>query len=188
MQNRLDRQMPGSADEVVERLVEALRQQGLTVTQGDTGEKNDVRTVTVTDPDAVSRATDTDHDAAPVATTTIGVRQAGDEVHITLLEPVAQATVTGNADLLEPAQRLRASISKALDALATATEDGDGERPPGVGEREVRRALLDAIHQTAESLAGLDTQARADTLFVLAKAYTAVLSLERTQEIELHLS
>lgn len=188
MRNRLDRQMPGSVDEVVERLVETLRQQGLTVTQGDTGENNDVRTVTATDPDAVSRATDTDPDAAPVATTTIGVRQAGDEVHVTLIEPVAQATVTGDADLLGPARRLRASISEALDALAAASEDGDGEGTPGVGEREVRRALLDAIQQTTKSLAGLDTQARADTLFVLAKAYTALFSLERTEEIELHLS
>ena len=189
MQNRLDRQLPGSVDEVMEQLVESLEQQGLTVTQPDTGEGNDVATVAVADPEAIASATDTDPDAATIGTASISVRQAGDDVQITLIEPVAKATVTGDADLLEPAEGVQTGIAQALDSLADRSDDeGGGEGKSQVGDPKTRRALLDAIHQATTSLGDMDTQARADTLFVLAKAYTAIVSLERTEEIELHLA
>lgn len=189
MQHRLDRQIPGSVNEVVTRLVEVLQQQGLTVTEPDMGEGNDVRAVDVTHPDVGATATDIDPDAGTVGTASISVAQAGDDVRITLIDPVAKATLTEEADLLEPTQRLHDAITQALDSLVAASEDEGGEGLTSqVGDPRVRQALLDAIQQTTTALEDLDTQARADTLFVLAKAYTAIVSLERTEEIELHLA
>ena len=189
MQHSLDRQIPGSVNEVVTRLVEVLQERGLTVTQPDTGEGNDVRAVDVTDPDVIASATDVDNDAATVGTASISVRPAGEDVRITLLDPVAKATLTDKADLLDPTQRLQDAITQALDTLMGAAEEEDDEEPtPQVSDPRVRQTLLDAIQKTTTALEDLDTRARADTLFVLAKAYTAIVSLERTQEIELHLA
>ena len=184
MENSLDRQVSGSADDVVDRLAQALQQQGLTVTaRHAAGKDQELRMLTVTDPKAAQAAVDADPDAATVASVPISVRQLDDGVRITLVDPVAGATLTDEADLLEPAQRLEARIAAALDELADAEQE---QRQ--VGDSAVRQALLDAIRQTAASLGDLDTQIRADTLFVLAKAYTAIVSLDRTKEIELHLA
>ena len=175
----------------MERLAEALQEQGLTVTRPDAGENDAVSTVDVTDPDVIASATDIDPDAATVGTASISVRQAGEDVRIALIDPVVKATLSEDADLLNPTQRLQDAITQALDSLRAAgsAEDEGGEKPTSqVGDPKVRQALLDAIQQTTTNLEDLDTQARAETLFVLAKAYTAIFSLERTEEIELHLA
>ena len=185
MRNRLDRRVPGSADVVVDRLAQALQQQGLTITaRNTTGEAQQVTMLTVTDPEATRAAVDVDADAATVGSVAISVREVDSGVRITLVDPVTEATLTDEAELLEPAQRVQARIVAALDELADAQPDEE----PQIGDAAVRRALLDGIRQTAASLGDLDTQGRADTLFVLAKAYTAIVSLERTQEVELHLA
>lgn len=57
-----------------------------------------------------------------------------------------------------------------------------------MGDPEVRQALLDAIRETTTPLENLDAQGRADVLFTLAKAYTAIALLDRTEEVELHLA
>ena len=184
MENKFDRQVSGSADDVVGRLVQALEQQGLEVaSQRTTGDHERVRVLTVTDPEATRAAMDANPDAATVASVSINVRQADEGVRITFLDPVAKATLTDEAELLEPAERLHAHIAAALDELT-----GGRQEDPRIGDPAVRRSPLDAIGQAATSLGDLDTQARADTLFVLAKAYTAIVSLERTEEIELHLA
>lgn len=185
MKRSLDRHVSGSADDIVDRLAQALQQQGLTVTASHTtGEGEQVSILTVTDTEATEAAIDADPDTATVASAAVSVREADDGVRITLVDPVAAATLSDEAELLEPAQRLQGHIVAALDELGP----GDREQETPAREPAVRRALLDAIHQTAASLDDLDTQARADTLFVLAKAYAAVASIERTQEIELHLA
>jgi hypothetical protein len=194
MHNRLDRRVPGSLDEVVRQLLEVLDRHGLTVTQPDTGDTTDVRILQVTDPAGIATATDVDPDAATTITASISLRRIDQGVQIALIEPVATATLTEEAALLEPAQQLQDAIITALDALTPAQgeqqdgQDGDEGKGEQVGDARVRRVLLDGIHQTASSLGDLDVRARADTLFVLAKAYTAMVSLERTDEVELHLA
>jgi len=191
MQNRLDRQVPGTLDDIAQQLLEVLDRHGFTVSQPDTGDSADVRILQITDPDGITPATDVDPDAAMTATAAISLRPTDDGVQIALTEPVAAATLTEEAGLLDPAQQLQQGIIAALDALAAAQgeepeqQDAQGDQ---VGEPRVRRALMDGIHQTTRSLGELDVQARADTLFVLAKAYTAIVSLERTEEVELHLA
>ena len=185
MGNRLDRQISGSTDQLVERLVQALEQQGLTVTEPATGDDIDVRMLTVTDVAASHNAVDVDPDGASVGTVSISVREVDDGVRFSLIDPVATATLTDEADLLGPAQHLHDQVAAALDGLANDAAQQQNSEP---GEASVRRTLLDAIEQTATGLAELETQARADTLFVLAKAYTAIVSLERTEEVELHLA
>lgn len=195
MQNQLERQLSGSVSEVVDRLVDALRQQGLEVMQGDAEDEADLRMVTAIDPDALADATRSDPDAAAVGTASISVRRTGDGVRITLLDPTAKATLTEEADLLEPSQHLRDAITRALDALTAtsgseAGDEGQGSEGPTApaGDPEVRQALLDAIRSTSTSIGDMDTRDRADVLFTLAKAYTAIASLDRTEEIELHLA
>ena len=185
MENRLDREIPGSTDQLVERLVRALEQEGLTVTEPATGDDLGVRMLTVTDVDASHNAVDIDPDGASVGTVSISVREVEDGVRFSLIDPVATATLTDEADLLGPAQDLHDQIAAALDGLAGDPEEPQDSEP---GDASVRRTLLGAIEQTAPGLAELDAQARADTLFVLAKAYTAIISLERTEEVELHLA
>lgn len=195
MQNQLERQLSGSVPEVMERLVDALRQQGLEVLQGDAEDEADLRMVTATDPDAVADAARSDPDAAAVGTASISVRRTGDGARITLLDPTAKAALTEEADLLDPGQRLRDAITRALDALGSAADGEDGEEGQGseesrsrAGDPEVRDALLDAIRQTTTSIGDMDTRDRAEVLFTLAKAYTAIASLDRTEEVELHLA
>lgn len=189
MQNRVDRQVPGSVDEVVELLVGVLQDKGLTAAPPDTGGTTDVRIVEVTDPRAVDSAVEVDPDAGTVGTVSISVRSAGDGVQVALIDPLAKAALTDEPDLLDPAQELLTAIADALDSLAGSPhqhDDGDGE--DAVGDPQVRRALLDAIHQATTSLDDVEIEQRADVVFTLAKAYTAIVSLERTEEVELHLA
>lgn len=189
MQNQLERQLSGSVDEVMQRLVYALRQQGLDVMQGDADEEADLRTVTATDPDAVADATRFDPGAAAVGIASISVRRTGAGVRITLIDPMAKAALTEEADLLDPGQHLRDAITRALDALGTGSNtEGSEESAVRAGDPMVRHALLDAIRQTTMSIEDLDTLDRADVLLTLAKAYTAIASLDRTEEVELHLA
>lgn len=195
MKNRLDRQVRGTLDQVTDALVGALQQKGLTVTRPDTPAEDEIRILDVADPQAQQAAAGIDPDAATVGTASVSVRQTGDDVRITLLEPMAKATLSDDADLLEPAQHLQTTITQALDELAADTAepahaDNDEEPTPSTpGDPEVRRSLLDAIHENVNALDGIDDRhARAETLLVLAKAYTAIVSLERTEEIELHLA
>lgn len=194
MQNRLDRQVPGSLDPVAQRLIGVLEHHGLAVSQPDTDDTTDVRILHVADPSGIPNATDVDPDAATMTTASISLRPTEQGVQISLIEPVAKATLTEDAGLLDPAQHLQDGITQALDSFTAAQEsqdeeqDGDVEQGVQAGDSHVRRALLDEIHLTASSLGELDVRARADTLFVLAKAYTAIVSLERTEEVELHLA
>lgn len=190
MKNMLERQVPGSVDEVVDRLVELLEQQGLTATPSDGGGDTDVRTVDVTDADAVAEVTDVAPDAAPVATVSIALRPNEGGTRITVIDPAAKATVTGEAEVIQAAQAAKERITAALDSLVDErSSDSAGQQPDtDVRGPDVRDALLAEIQAATTSLAELDVQQRADTLFVLAKAYTAIASLERTEEIELHLA
>lgn len=185
MQNRIDRQIDGASDDIVADLEQLLDGQGLNVVaQRTAGEDGEVVVLTVDDPEAAQDAKDVDPDAAVVATASLTVRPTNSGARISLVEPVTAATVTENVDLLEPAQQLQAGIVAALDELAVRRNADHGSG----GDGDVRRALLDAIGTTATALNDLDTQARAETLLVLAKAYTAIASLERAEEVELHLA
>ena len=68
MQNRIDRQVPGTLDDIAGQLLEVLDRHGFTVSQPDTGDSADVRILQITDPDGITPATDVDPDAATTAT------------------------------------------------------------------------------------------------------------------------
>ena len=104
MKNRLDRQVRGTLDQVTDALVGALQQKGLTVTRPDTPAEDEIRILDVADPQAQQAAAGIDPDAATVGTASVSVRQTGDDVRITLLEPMAKATLSDDADLLDPAR------------------------------------------------------------------------------------
>jgi len=115
----------------------------------------------------------------------IAVRASGVEAsEVSLIDPFDTVRFTDEPDLLEPAALVRDRVAAVLERVASTPSPQETDV-----EQEVRRDLLGAIARTVHALdAEEDAVNRAETLFVLAKAYTAIVSLDRAEEIELHLA
>lgn len=174
--------------QIADALVAALQADGFTVSvQGALADEIETHQLTATDPSLAERAAAIDVTSS-VAAVQIAVRATGVEAsEVSLIDPIDTATLTDEPDLLEPAAQLRDRVAAVLERVASTPspqETGGADV-----EKEVRRDLLGAIARTVHALdADEDPANRAETLFVLAKAYTAIVSLDRTEEIELHLA
>lgn len=122
------------------------------------------------------------------------VRQYGNGSLVQALDPPLLA-LAGNDQLRSLGDELAAALRAALNQL------GDGQRSPGDGDHggadsnegqgsrsdsadaeQVERQLMQAIS------AQLSQNVDSSQLLDLSKAYTAIASLRRTEEVELHLA
>lgn len=156
----------------------------------------------VLDSDRAMRVLEQEREAGLLLSATVVVREYGDSSMVQVLDPPLLSL--GATDQLRPlGDELADALRSAFDHLgdmtggdAESSEDGnagdggDGDASGGGGGEssapgadEVEQQLLHAI---SDQLAGGDVTGR--ELLDLAKAYTAIASLRRTEEVELHLA
>ncbi len=146
------------------------------------------------DTDRALRALDEEREAGMLLSAVVVVRQYGNGSLVQALDPPLLG-LAGNDELRSLGEELAAAVRAALDQL------GDGQRSPGDGDgggaasdegqasrsysadaEQVERQLMHAISSQ------LSQNVDSSQLLELSKAYTAIASLRRAEEVELHLA
>lgn len=137
----------------------------------------------------VSKATAIVPEAPLLLTSTFLLRASGKGTHIGILDPQVLSLVPNQQELQSIVDDLRARTLKVLDQMKTASGNEKGaEGAPEQRAVEVEQRLYDVILRAIEALPKEDLAQNSDKIFVLSKAYTAIASLRRTEELELHLA
>ena len=128
-------------------------------------------------------------EAPLLLTVTFLLRPSGNGTHVSVLDPQVLSVLPTEKDLQSVISDVRARTLEALKQLkATVHDQVSLDAASNDRAREVEQRLYAAIVRALEALSDQDLAQTADRIFVLAKAYAAIASLKRTEEIELHLA
>jgi hypothetical protein len=145
--------------------------------------------------DLGSRAHAIAPEAALLLTTTFLVRPSGSGSQVSILDPQVLSLVPNREELQGVVRDMRERTQQVLQDVKKdgadehASDEGaadESSSESGIRPEQVEQRLYQSILQALDQL-GDDVGKNSKRLFVLAKAYAAVASLERAEEVELHL-
>lgn len=134
--------------------------------------------------DLARRALAVAPEAALLLTATFLVRQSGDGSLVSVLDPEVLSLVPEQQELQSVVSDVRARIQRVLDGIKDPPPAG----APTASADQVEQRLYEVMLEAIDAVSREDLPQGAERIFTLAKAYTAVASLSRTEEIELHLA
>lgn len=123
-------------------------------------------------------------EAVLLLTITFLVRQSGERTQVGVLDPEILSIIPERQDLRPVVEEMRNRIEKVLDEIKTPPRKDLSE----FSADQVEERLYELILQSIDAISKGDPVQCCDQIFVLAKAYTAIASLKRIEEIELHLA
>ena len=180
-------------EEAVSRLKQVLKQHGFDQTaeiraskagEGD-GQPDGAGTlVTAYNSQLSSRALEIAPEAALLLTSTFLVRQSGERSQVGVLDPEVLSIIPERQELQSVVEEMRTRVARVLDDVTNPQQ----EDTSAASAEQVEQRLYGLILQAIDAVSKGDPAQSSDQIFVLAKAYTAVASLKRTEEIELHLA
>ena len=180
-------------EEAVSRLKQILKQHGFDQTaeihaskagEGD-GQRDGAGTlVTAYCSQLASRALAVAPEAALLLTTTFLVRQSDERSQVGVVDPEVLSIVPERQELQSVVEEMRTRVEKVLSDVKNPQQ----EDASAASVEQVEQRLFGLILQAIAAVSKGDPAQSSEQIFVLAKAYTAVASLKRTEEIELHLA
>lgn len=169
--------------DAVRRLKRVLKHQGFNnITEIHASESHAL--VTAYNSQISSRALEIAPEAALLLTATFLVRQSGEGSRVAVLDPEILSVIPEGQELQSIIGDLRASIAKVLENINKLQQQNASDALADQVEEKMYGVILEAL----EAVSNEDIPQRSEHIFTLAKAYTAVASLTRTEEIELHLA
>lgn len=178
--------------EAIHRLRHALKQQGfdrIAEIKADAGQgesKQDRAHVLVAayNSQLASRVVAVVPEAMLLLAATFLAQPKGTGSQISVLDPQVLSIVPERQELQSLITEVRSRIEKVLEEVTNPQQ----ATAPGASAEQVEQRLYGLILEAVETVSKKELAESVDKIFVLAKAYTAVASLKRTDEIELHLA
>ena len=148
------------------------------------------------DPKLVQSTLEVAREAALLPATSFLVREYNGGSLVEALDPRLLAVAAARPELQPVAEEARARVDGILGQLANepdapTPETGTLDVPePEAGDLsgQVEDRLFKLILEAAEAVSGGEALRDSGRIFELAKAYTAIASLKRAEEVELHLA
>lgn len=159
--------------------------------QGGDGEKDGGSTM------VVGYATEVASEAVAIApeaplllTATFLLQPSGKGTQMSIVDPQVMSLVPTEHEMQSVVDEVRRRTLQAVDLLRTSKPDAETQQNGAQQDRaaEVEQRLFGAILTALDELPSEDLAQRSERIFLLSKAYTAIASLRRTEEIELHLA
>ena len=148
------------------------------------------------DPKLVQRILEVAREAALLPATSFLVREYNGGSLVEALDPRLLAVAAARPELQPIAEDARARVDAVLAQLPKEPEPAapevgapaSSEDQSGELSGQVEARLFRLILEAAEAVSGAESLQDSARIFELAKAYAAVASLKRAEEVELHLA
>lgn len=184
----------GSKEKALLRLKKTLKEEGfdnlseLDISGPESEESSTL--VTAASTKLISDFYKSDPEAGILATTNFVVKSDGKQTQIQFINPEILTLIPEKSDLQKLVKNVRSSIEEAVKnankALVTEKSTYESSKNSAdVVETKVFELILKA---TEKLISEENLHERSDDILTLAKAYTAVASLQKTEEVELHLA
>ena len=130
-----------------------------------------------------------DCEAGLLAGTPFVVRGYGEGTVVEVLNPHPLSLVPTSPGLRSLGEQLQKAANKMLDEIKSdQPEEKNGQAEGDASLQQVELRLLETISDSLDELkAAGGEDGKSEKLLSLAKAYAAVASIRRTEEVELHL-
>ena len=178
--------------EAVRRLRHVLTRQGFKATEIDVseaakeeeGQANGPRTLVFAFCQQLApRALEVVAEAYLLLTSAFLVHPSGEASKIEMLAPEIRSLVPEREELQSVVEEMQSRVDRVFDEVAQA----QNENPAEASADRVKKRLYEVILSGIDAVSQGDLAQSSEDVFTLAKAYAAVASLDRAEEVELHL-
>lgn len=187
-------------EQAVRRLRRTLKRNGFSQPvelnpsgDGEGGQEQGSRLVVAYCAELASRTRSIAPEAALLLVVPFLIQASGAGSQMITLDPEVLSLVPGRSDLQTVVRDLRDRMDRTIEGVKVGSdseeeeEESESSIQSTLASEQVEQRMYSLILEGLENLEG-ELPKKADDVLTLAKAYAAVASLNRAEEVELHLS